>query len=79
MKGALNALGYPIGRKKARRLMKEASVVVRYRKKYTVMTHSGHKKSLFENVLNRQFTTTRPHQVYVSDITYIHTKEGWLY
>lgn len=79
MKGALNALGYPIGRRKARRLMREAGVFVRYRKKYKVTTSSDHKKPLFENVLNRQFTMTHPNQAYVSDITYIRTQEGWLY
>lgn len=76
---ALNALGYPVGRKKTRRLMKEARIFVRYRKKYKVTTNSNHKKPLFENVLNRQFRMTRPNQAYVSDITYIHTQEGWLY
>jgi putative transposase len=76
---ALNALGYPIGIKKTKRLMKEADVFVRYRKKYKVTTNSKHKKPLYENVLNRQFTVAGPDQAYVSDITYIHTQEGWLY
>lgn len=76
---ALNALGYSVGRKKTRRLMNEASVFVRYRKKYKVTTNSNHKKTLFENVLNRQFTMTHPNQAYAADITYIHTREGWLY
>ena len=79
MRKALNALGYPVGRKKTQRLMKEAEVFVRYRKKYKVTTNSQHKKPLFENVLNRQFTVTLPDQAYVSDITYIGTQEGWLY
>jgi len=76
---ALNALGYPIGLKKAKRLMKESGVFVRYRKKYKITTNSNHKKPLFENVLNRQFTVAGPDQTYVSDITYINTQEGWLY
>jgi len=79
MRKALNALGYPIGIKKTKRLMKEAGVFVRYRKKYKVTTNSNHKKPLFENVLNRQFTAAGPDQAYVSDITYINTQEGWLY
>lgn len=79
MKKALNALGFPIGRSKTRRLMKEASIYVRYRKKYKVTTNSNHKKPLFENVLNRQFKVDRPNQAYVSDITYLWTQEGWLY
>ncbi|HDV5785672.1 TPA: IS3 family transposase [Legionella pneumophila] len=71
MKKALNALGFTIGRSKTRRLMKEASIYVRYRKKYKVTTNSNHKKPLFENVLNRQFKVDRPNQAYVSDITYL--------
>lgn len=76
---ALNALGYPVGRRKTQRLMRESGVFVRYRKKYKVTTNSNHKKPLFKNVLNRQFTTCCPDQAYVSDITYVHTQEGWLY
>jgi putative transposase len=76
---ALNALGYPIGRKKTARLMKETDVWVRYRKKYKVTTNSKHKKPLFNNELNRQFTVSAPDRAYVSDITYIWTQEGWLY
>ena len=76
---ALNALGYPIGRKRTGRLMKEAGVLVRYRKKYKVTTNSNHKKPLFNNVLDRQFTVAAPNRAYVSDITYVWTQEGWLY
>ncbi|CAM4502186.1 MAG: IS3 family transposase ISLpn7 [Legionella sp.] len=71
MKNALNALGYPLGRNKARRLMKEANILVRYRKKYKVTTNSNHKKPVFENVLNQQFSVPRSNYAYVSDITYI--------
>ncbi|HAT1881408.1 TPA: transposase [Legionella pneumophila] len=52
MKNALNALGYPVGRRRAQSLMKEAKVFVRYRKKYKVTTNSNHKQSVYENVLN---------------------------
>lgn len=79
MRSALNALGYPIGIRKTKRLMKEAGVFVRYRKKYKVTTNSKHSKPLFENVLNRQFRVAEPDRAYVSDITYINTQEGWLY
>jgi transposase InsO family protein len=79
MKRALNALGYPVGRRKARRLMREAGITVRYRKKYKVTTNSNHRQPVFENVLDRQFSASGPDQAYVSDITYIWTQEGWLY
>jgi putative transposase len=79
MRKTLNALGYPVGRNKAKKLMNEAGVLVRYRKRYKVTTNSKHKQPVFENKLNRQFTVARPNQAYASDITYIWTQEGWLY
>jgi putative transposase len=79
MKKALNALGYALGRNKAKKPMDEAGVLVRYRKKYKVTTNSKHKQPIFENVLNRQFKVEEPNKAYVSDITYIWTQEGWLY
>ena len=79
MKHALNALSYPISRNKARKLMKEAGVQVKHRKKYKVTTNSNHKKPLINNVLDRQFDVQKPDQVYVGDITYLWSQEGWLY
>lgn len=80
MKRALNALGYPVGRRKSRSLMREAGVKARYRKKYRVTTNSHHRQPVFENVLEREFDVfSAPDQAYVSDITYIWTQEGWLY
>jgi putative transposase len=79
MKKALNALSYPVSRNKARKLMKEASVQVKSRKKYKVTTDSNHKQPVFDHVLERQFDVDQPDQVYVGDITYIWTQEGWLY
>ena len=79
MKKALNALGFPISRNKARKLMKEAGVHVRHRKKYKVTTNSNHKQPVFDNLVQRQFDVLEADQVYVADITYIWTQEGWLY
>lgn len=42
-------------------------------------TDSNHKYPVAPNVLAREFSSRRPEQVWVSDITYIHTTEGWLY
>lgn len=79
MRKALNILSYPVGRDKARRLMVEAGVQVKRRKKYKVTTNSDHKQPLFENVLDRKFEVAQPDCVYVGDITYLWTQEGWLY
>ena len=79
MSSALRAMSYPVSRNKARRLMKEAGVLVKRRKKFKVTTGSNHAKPLFDNVLDRDFASDGPDQAYVQDITYIWTQEGWLY
>jgi len=79
MKKALNALGFPVSRNKARKLMREAGVQVRHRKKFKVTTNSNHKQPVFDNLLERQFDVPQTDQVYASDVTYIWTQEGWLY
>ena len=79
MKKALSVLSYPVSRNKARKLMKEAGVAVKHRKKYKVTTNSNHKQPVFDNVLNRAFGVSKPDQIYAGDITYLWTQEGWLY
>jgi transposase InsO family protein len=41
--------------------------------------HSKHNHLIMPNVLNREFSVTEPSKVWVSDITYIRVKEGFLY
>jgi transposase InsO family protein len=79
MKKALNALGYPVSRNKARKLMREANVKARQRRKYKVTTNSNHRQPVFENLLQRDFEVAELDQVYAADVTYIWTQEGWLY
>ena len=71
MKKALNVLGFPISRSKARKLMREAGVSVRHRKKFKVTTTSNHQQPVFDNLIQRQFDVRQTDQVYASDITYI--------
>jgi len=49
------------------------------KKKFKVTTDSEHSLPVYSNVLNRDFTSTAINQKWVGDITYIPTKEGWLY
>jgi len=44
-----------------------------------VITDSDHNKLIYDNVLDQQFDAKRPNESWASDITYIWTKEGWLY
>ena len=75
----LCSFGFSFCRNTVRRLMKKADIMVRYRKKYKTTTNSNHDYPVYENLLERNFYSTAPNQVYVSDITYIRTMEGWLY
>ena len=79
IKAVLNSLSFPVSRWKVAKLMKEANVWVRYKKKYKVTTNSDHNKPLYKNLLEQNFTTEQPNQAFVGDITYIWTAEGWLY
>ena len=79
MKKVLNNWGFPISRNKARKLMKEAGVQVKHRRKYKVTTNSNHKRPVFDNLLQRQFEVSQPDEVYAADVTYVWTQEGWLY
>ncbi|MCU7911618.1 MAG: IS3 family transposase, partial [Candidatus Thiodiazotropha sp. (ex Lucinoma aequizonata)] len=79
IKKALNILGYPVSRNKARKLMREAGVSLKQRKRYKVTTNSNHKQPVFENLLERQFDVAQTDQAYAADVTYIWTQEGWLY
>ncbi|EJY57128.1 Integrase catalytic region [Alicyclobacillus hesperidum URH17-3-68] len=48
-------------------------------RKYKATTNSKHNHPVHENVLNQTFRAQRPNQVWMSDITYVWTEEGWLY
>jgi transposase InsO family protein len=60
--------------------MTENKLIAHGYKKYKVTTtNSNHKYKVFPNLLKRNFKVDRPNKVYVGDITYIRTDEGWLY
>ena len=59
--------------------MKLAGVSAKQKKKFKVTTDSKHKLPVAPNLLNRQFEVKEADKIYVSDITYIWTHEGWLY
>ena len=61
------------------RLMRAHGLAARTRRKYKVTTDSAHALPLAENVLNREFEQDLPDRVWLADITYIWTLEGWLY
>jgi transposase InsO family protein len=76
----LQAAGFAVGRYKARRLMRQAGIVVRQpTRRRPVTTDSRPGDGVAPNLLARQFDVAKPDQVWVGDITYVLTAEGWLY
>lgn len=61
------------------RRMKAMDLVAVAKKKFKVTTDSRHNLPVYKNILSRDFSTTNINQKWSCDITYIHTKEGWLY
>lgn len=75
----LKVLGFQVSRQRTARIMKAAGIRAKRKKKFISTTDSRHNYPIVPNVLNREFTATRPSQVWVSDITYIRTNKGWMY
>lgn len=75
----IRARGFPAGKERVERLMRENNIRARHKRRYKVTTDSKHKLPIAPNLLDRNFTTDAPNQVFTSDITYIWTDEGWLY
>ena len=75
----LNKLGYKVSRPRVARLMKQNGIRSVHAKKFKVTTNSKHNYPIMENLLDRNFITAAKARVWVSDITYVRTKKGWLY
>ena len=59
--------------------MKENGIRAKQKKKFKATTDSNHDLPVAKNRLKRNFKTKKPNQVWVGDITYVRTGEGWLY
>lgn len=68
-----------VSRRRIGRLMQEEQLQVQTKRKFKVTTDSNHDKPIAPNLLGREFTVDTPNTVYVGDITYIPTREGWLF
>ncbi len=75
----LRQAGETVNHKRVARLMKKHGLKAKRVKKFKRTTDSRHSLPVAENVLARNFKTTRPDTVWASDITYVWTAEGWLY
>ena len=77
--GELRDLGEVVGKNTVAMLMRAGGLQSRVHRRFKVTTDSRHKEPVAPNLLGRHFTATRPNQKWVSDVTGIETRRGWLY
>lgn len=75
----LQATGRCASRKRIAHIMQAQGLFACRRKRFRRTTDSNHSFPIAENLLDRNFKTAAPNQAWVTDITYIWTREGWLY
>jgi len=76
----LREQGVQVSRKRVAALMRENQLVSRRKRRFKPMTtDSNHDGPIAPNLLQRDFTAASPNRVWVADITYCATGEGWLY
>jgi len=75
----LKKKGYGCSRNRVARLMRKYGYAARTRKRYRVTTNSAHAFKKAPNLVDQGFQIGRPNGIWCSDITYIPTKDGWLY
>jgi transposase InsO family protein len=75
----LKELGLNVGHRRVDRLMRENGIRVERSKKYKVTTDSNHAFNIAPNLLNRDFHADQPNRKWAGDISYVWTREGWLY
>ena len=75
----LRAAGHRVGRKRVARLMRQAGLHARPRRRFVTTTQSRHPHPVAPNLIKRKFEVTAPNQVWVSDLTYLRTVTGFVY
>ena len=76
---ALNERGLACGKHRVARLMRLHGIKAKQRRSFKRTTDSNHALAVADNVLDRHFARSGPNQAWAADITYISTREGWLY
>jgi putative transposase len=71
--------GIMVGICRIKRIRRKLGIRCKQKRKFKATTNSKHTLPVAENILGQQFKVTAPNKVWVSDITYVPTDEGWLY
>ncbi len=75
----LKEVGIDVGHRRVGRLMRENGITVERTRKFKATTDSDHTFNIAPNLLDRDFSAAGPNQKWAGDISYIWTREGWLY
>ncbi len=76
----LRARGIRVGKLRVQRVMQRNGIRARGKRRFRITTtDSRHGLPIAPNLLDRNFTAAVPNQVWVGDVTYIATDEGWLF
>ena len=75
----LQARGHTVGRNRVARLMRENGIRAVQKRKRKWTTDSNHSFPIAPNLVNRHFETDGPDQLWLADLTYVITEQGWLY
>lgn len=75
----LKEIGYQVSESFVATLMRELGLTAQFKKKFVTTTNSDHDKPIYPNLLNRQFDVEELNTVWVTDITYVNTLDGWVY
>jgi transposase InsO family protein len=76
---ALRKAGRKVGKNRVARPMRKEGIVAKKKKRFRKTTDSNHPDPIAPNVLERQFQVDLPDVAWVTDVTYVFTREGWLY
>jgi transposase InsO family protein len=79
MREELQRRGRHVGKKRVARIMREHALGPRAKRRFVLTTRSEKGQEVAENLLDRNFEVPAANRVWVSDITYVATSEGWMY
>lgn len=75
----LRAQGEHVSRRRVSRLMRQQGLRSKVKRRFRATTDSRHNHPVAANLLDRHVTVAQANRVWVADMTYIRTREGWLY
>ena len=75
----LTEQGFCCGKHRVAAIMRKYGIHSRIKRKFKRTTDSAHSNPIAPNILRQNFSVEAPNKIYVTDITYVRTAEGWLY